>query len=397
MDSKRYERIVRTAQGKFPIDLKDDFIKNLAKIETEDKIYYARKINDILKEVKDRYWVTLSGKIWSDYIERFMTLQENRNGYIQCNLVLKEDNKKLRPTVHRLVNILFNYNEEYDVLQTNHLDGDKNNNHVDNLEWCTAKENINHALNIGLRDRYLDINAIEKICEEYERGETVFQVSKKYPEIPYKILEGIKHRDIYRPISKDYEFKDTLPFRAINLDQFNEIYEYFKKVLNENNLMDSQEVSDKYDISLATLFKVKDYLINNDLIDDSINIILRKKYMDNLLPDDVVHYICEELENGERDTHIISKVGNEYKIKLSYERIKELKKGNTYKYITDEYNLNIDSHPCIDLYIETVNNICDDLDKKYTGESNKNFKDISNKYNISDDQLRNIRKWHDNN
>ena len=62
---------------------------------------------------------------------------------------LWKNNKGTHSRIHRLLAILFLPNPENKPF-INHKEGNKLNNSLSNLEWCTAKENINHALATGL-------------------------------------------------------------------------------------------------------------------------------------------------------------------------------------------------------------------------------------------------------
>jgi hypothetical protein len=70
------------------------------------------------------------------------------NGYLQVGL--RKHNQRKYIGVHRLVAIHFIDNPE-NKPQVNHIDGNKQNNTVENLEWVTQEENQQHAIRTGLR------------------------------------------------------------------------------------------------------------------------------------------------------------------------------------------------------------------------------------------------------
>jgi hypothetical protein len=103
-------------------------------------------------------------------IKSFKNNQEKiLKGFIQNTgyLTVVLDNKKY--SIHRLVAEAFipkAKNKDY----VNHKDGNKLNNNLDNLEWCTLKENIQHAFKTGLMN-----NAIEQLKIKKIRAKTIEQ------------------------------------------------------------------------------------------------------------------------------------------------------------------------------------------------------------------------------
>lgn len=85
------------------------------------------------------YFVSNKGRVRR--INRLKKLKKNKSGYLELNLYRL--GRFITRTVHRLVLIGFTRKLMSDK-QINHKDMNKENNTLENLEWCTAKENIRH-------------------------------------------------------------------------------------------------------------------------------------------------------------------------------------------------------------------------------------------------------------
>ena len=94
-----------------------------------------------IKGFEGIYAITSCGKVWSYRSKKFIKPYEWK-GYLKVNLYLNGQVKKCR--VHRLVAEAYIPNPEGKP-QVNHLDENKTNNNVNNLEWATAKENSNYG------------------------------------------------------------------------------------------------------------------------------------------------------------------------------------------------------------------------------------------------------------
>lgn len=89
------------------------------------------------------YFINRCGKIYSLKLDRFMSPHKSRHGYLHTVLVDDYGVSK-NCDVHRLVAKNFIPNPD-NLLQVNHKDENKENNDINNLEWVSAKENINYG------------------------------------------------------------------------------------------------------------------------------------------------------------------------------------------------------------------------------------------------------------
>lgn len=110
------------------------------------------------KTIKDfpRYQISNDGLVRTDYLcgskkgtvgeYRYLARTKNNNGYLCVQLYNKTKRKKIY--IHQLVATYFLNQKPNQCV--NHKDGNKLNNSIDNLEWCTYRDNSKHAYATGL-------------------------------------------------------------------------------------------------------------------------------------------------------------------------------------------------------------------------------------------------------
>ena len=158
--------------------------------------------NEIYSDIDNFYIATSKGRIFSkpiDLIRKngwqqkrgYMELKQvkNNNGYMTVRI------NQIPKTVHRLVLMAFNKTDNK-KLHVNHINGVKNDNRLENLEWVTSSENIKHAIRMGLIntikvDCFLPngtfikkYNSVSEICSELNvSNSNIYAMinNKKYP------------------------------------------------------------------------------------------------------------------------------------------------------------------------------------------------------------------------
>lgn len=108
-----------------------------------------RRIHDFLPEIKDYYTINDKGEVFSDNSGKMKTRNRAGTEYQIINFQTV-DGKKKTFRVHRLVLLAFEPCHPIEKNEVNHIDGNKKNNSLENLEWITASENQQHAYRTGL-------------------------------------------------------------------------------------------------------------------------------------------------------------------------------------------------------------------------------------------------------
>ena len=162
-----------------------------------DTNYYITENGDVYSELNGKYGL-LNGQL------KKMKSRINDNGYEIIGL--KIDGKSTTKRIHRMIAEMYIENpNNYPII--NHKDGNKLNNHISNLEWCSYSHNLKHSYDNNLRQaapKKGSENNMAKLTEKqvleirklFDKH-TIKEISEMYG-VSKSCIKQIKHHRTWR-------------------------------------------------------------------------------------------------------------------------------------------------------------------------------------------------------
>lgn len=190
-----------------------------------------------------------SGKLVTSHRDaRLLDPSKDSDGYPIVGISVNGDNKVMH--VHRLVAISFIPNPESKPT-VNHIDGNKSNNHVDNLEWATWGENNKHAISTGLRTSVVPIKCLDNGQIYESMQDAAKQLGLNAEMIRVSILQKYRLKEGYTFIKLDGSVQDEKSYLA---ETFND---YLNRSYGSSGVkiscLDTGEVFDTWQAAAAWL------------------------------------------------------------------------------------------------------------------------------------------------
>ncbi len=200
---------------------------------------------EIWKEIKEspNYLISNKGRVFSLYFHRLRKPTIDKSGYYSVGI--REKGKTYQKRINRLVAENFIPNPENKPI-VNHIDSNRTNNNVENLEWCTYRENNLHSAKYGYgqhKNQKLNEEQRKQIKDLYYSN----QYSKKELANKFNVHESTISR-ILRSSKK--ESINQIRNKGLSVETIKEIRRLF-----ESGNYTQKELAEIYNVSRSCITK----------------------------------------------------------------------------------------------------------------------------------------------
>lgn len=167
---------------------------------------------DVLN-IKNYYYISKNGDIYSKIKQRFLHPSKNKNGYLRIELVLN-DNTRKEFRLAQIVLYKFKGEPPKDMLDptSEHKDGNINNNSINNLMWLERSINSSIRKNKGQgelnHEALLTEQQVIEIAELLQQNFHVKEIAQKY-NVDISTISSIKNKKTWRHLTLNYNFNNS--------------------------------------------------------------------------------------------------------------------------------------------------------------------------------------------
>lgn len=222
-------------------------------------------------------------------------------------------------------------------LVVNHIDGIKGHDEIDNLEWCTVKENMDHAILAGLIPYLGENSHFSKITNEQAHEICKLLSSGKRPKevaaltgVTAKTIRHILLRTSWKQLSKDYEFPEfdgPVPYMYEDT-----VVHMICELIQEGNL-NNREIGELTGTTQSYVGSIKNKTRRCDISDNYDFSQVPKR---NPGKAKIARQICEDLQDGEMS---MRKIANKYNV--SYGMVTQIKNGYIWESVSKDYDFTV--------------------------------------------------------
>lgn len=196
------------------------------------------------KKIKgfSHYRIYSNGRIYSEFINKYITPTEDTGHYLQ-NTLVNDNGKRKTIKTHRLVAMAFLPNPS-NLPDVNHKDFNRQNNNVSNLEWCTEKYNTQYTAihNIDTnKNSYMKLSPLSEemvllIPTLLNYGFSVKLISKLY-RVGHITIRNIINGKTWKWLKLNFN-RDS--FERLDIKIPKNLYEELQKVGVDNTVLNSR-------------------------------------------------------------------------------------------------------------------------------------------------------------